>query len=248
MSRRLTRALLEPQGAVPQTLTLSGGDRFIAWCFRRPFLEECRWAPRHFWECRVYMGYGTVPGPILKKALCRTRPVGGMYDKYQQDLWIVLRSDSFSLCTVRFMWLGRFFVPLVVATICGYREAAIHITRAETAPVEPQSAGHPESNSFRRFIPWYLRHPFLGKCSRGTRQVLETPYVLGLWPCIWPILKSPCTVFVRLVGHTTNTIETCGWLLPNIDCSFTLSCVLKPISLSNILMRFSSLLSWIYAL
>ena len=67
MSRRLTRALLEPQGAVPQTLTLSGGDRFIAWCFRRPFLEECRWAPRHFWECRVYMGYGTVPGPIFKK-------------------------------------------------------------------------------------------------------------------------------------------------------------------------------------
>ena len=49
-----------------QALTLLGGARFIAWCLRRPFLGECRRGPRHFWECRVCLGYGPAPLPTVK--------------------------------------------------------------------------------------------------------------------------------------------------------------------------------------
>ena len=68
-SRFALTGILEPQGAVPQALTLLGGARFIAWRLRPPFLGECRRGPRHFWECRAYLGYCPAPGPT-KKWLC----------------------------------------------------------------------------------------------------------------------------------------------------------------------------------
>ena len=40
MSHEIKPALLEPQGAMPQALALSGGARFTAWCLRCSFLEE----------------------------------------------------------------------------------------------------------------------------------------------------------------------------------------------------------------
>ena len=39
-----------------QALNLSGGVRFITWHLRCPFLGECWWSPRHFWNhwaCRL---------------------------------------------------------------------------------------------------------------------------------------------------------------------------------------------------
>ena len=49
--------------AVPQALTLLGGARFITWRLSYPFLEECRWGPMHFWECRACVGYDAAYGP-----------------------------------------------------------------------------------------------------------------------------------------------------------------------------------------
>ena len=73
---------LEPQGAVPQALTLLGGIRFIAWRLRRHCLEECRRGSRHFGECPVACGLRPCAQTHLKKTLCHTRPVGGTADKY----------------------------------------------------------------------------------------------------------------------------------------------------------------------
>ena len=52
------------KGPSYQALTLLGLSlRFIAWRQRRPFLEEYRRSPRHFWSCRSRLGYGPTPDP-----------------------------------------------------------------------------------------------------------------------------------------------------------------------------------------
>ena len=53
----------------PSSLALTSlrGARFIAWRQRRPFLGQCRWDPRHFWECQARLGYGPALGSTLKK-------------------------------------------------------------------------------------------------------------------------------------------------------------------------------------
>ena len=70
-------------GPSPQALTLLGEVRFITWRLRLPYLGKCRWVPRHFWECCARLRYGPAPGPTLKKALCHTRPFGGVVNKYR---------------------------------------------------------------------------------------------------------------------------------------------------------------------
>ena len=65
---------LKPQGAVPSGSNSLKEVRFIAW--------QMLMGPRHFWECRACLGYGPMPGPTLKKALCHTLLVSGTYDKY----------------------------------------------------------------------------------------------------------------------------------------------------------------------
>ena len=57
ISCSLRPALLDPQGAIPQALTLPEGVRFIAWGLRRLFLGECRRSPGYFGECRACLGY-----------------------------------------------------------------------------------------------------------------------------------------------------------------------------------------------
>ena len=69
-------------GLSPKVLILLGGVKFITWHLRHPFLEECQWSQRHFWECRAHLGYSPAPRPTLKKALCYTRRVGETEDKY----------------------------------------------------------------------------------------------------------------------------------------------------------------------
>ena len=89
---RFETGILEPQGAVPQVLTLLG--RFIAGCLKRPFLLECWWGPRHFCARQACLGNGPALRPHLKKALCHTRPVGGTYDKYRFDEIVPFRIPS----------------------------------------------------------------------------------------------------------------------------------------------------------
>ena len=60
-----TDILLEPQGAVTQTLTLPGV--FITWCWKCPFLGECRQDLRHFYECWTCLGNGSALGLTLKR-------------------------------------------------------------------------------------------------------------------------------------------------------------------------------------
>ena len=67
MSCTLRPALLEPQEAVPQALTLSRGAMLITWRLRHPSLGECRRGLRHFWECQGYLGYSPAPGHTLKR-------------------------------------------------------------------------------------------------------------------------------------------------------------------------------------
>ena len=55
------------KGPSLQALTLLLGARFITWRQRRPFLRGCRRSPKHFGECRAYLGYSPAPGPTLKK-------------------------------------------------------------------------------------------------------------------------------------------------------------------------------------
>ena len=62
-----TDILLEPQQAVIQTLTLSGGARFVTWRLRRTFLGECQRGSRYFGEIRACRGYG--PSHTFKKAM-----------------------------------------------------------------------------------------------------------------------------------------------------------------------------------
>ena len=81
------------RGPFSLALTLLGGIRFIEWRLMHPFLGESRRGLRHFWECRARLGYGAAPGPTLRKALCRTRPVGGTADKYHQiQLSVIFRT------------------------------------------------------------------------------------------------------------------------------------------------------------
>ena len=70
-------------GSSPQALTHFRESRFITWHLKCSFLGECWRDPKYFWSCQACLGYGPVPGPTLKKALCHTHLVGGTYDKYQ---------------------------------------------------------------------------------------------------------------------------------------------------------------------
>ena len=101
MSCMLRPALLEPQGAVPQALTLSGGARFIAW---RSFLRKCQQGLKHFWECQVCLSYGPVLRPTLKKVLCHTCPVGGMYNKYYREIKILISNIVSSMYSLLLLW------------------------------------------------------------------------------------------------------------------------------------------------
>ena len=68
---------LIPQVAVPHTLTLLGGARFIDWHLGRSFFKECRRGPRNFWECLACLGYVPVPRPNLNRPCATlTRLVG----------------------------------------------------------------------------------------------------------------------------------------------------------------------------
>ena len=57
------------RGPSLQALTLFGGVGFIAWRLRCPSLGECRWGPRHFWDCWTHVGFSPVPRPTKKKDL-----------------------------------------------------------------------------------------------------------------------------------------------------------------------------------
>ena len=61
-----------------------------------PFLGECRRGPRHFWDCRARVGSGPEPGPILKKALCNTRPVGGTEENTARNMFILFYEQALS--------------------------------------------------------------------------------------------------------------------------------------------------------
>ena len=87
---------LEPQGVVPQALTLFGGVRFIAW-------HLWRWGPMHFWECRTRLGSRPAPGPTLKKALYTlVRWWVGQQILLDQPL---LCAEDFQLSSIRVRWL-----------------------------------------------------------------------------------------------------------------------------------------------
>ena len=62
-SRFVLTGILEPQGAIPQALTLLGEARLITWRLRCLFLGECRRGLRHFGECGACLGYGPVLEP-----------------------------------------------------------------------------------------------------------------------------------------------------------------------------------------
>ena len=72
-SRTLRSAFLEPQGAVPQALSLSRGARFLA------FLGEGRRGSRHFWNHRACVGYGPVPDSHIKRNPWGARQISGTY-------------------------------------------------------------------------------------------------------------------------------------------------------------------------
>ena len=59
--------ILEPQGTVPQALTLYGGVGFIARCLSPPFSGECPRGSRCFWNRRACVGFDPAPGPTLKR-------------------------------------------------------------------------------------------------------------------------------------------------------------------------------------
>ena len=75
------------RGPFPKALNNLWGTSFIAWHL---FLGECWRGPRHFWSHWACLGYSLAPRPILKKALCHTRPVGGVYNKY----WLLPNSQT----------------------------------------------------------------------------------------------------------------------------------------------------------
>ena len=56
----------KPTGASPKALNLHEGVRFIAWRLTHPFLEECRWGPRHFWSHWARLDDSRALGPTLK--------------------------------------------------------------------------------------------------------------------------------------------------------------------------------------
>ena len=81
---------LEPYGAVPQALTLTGGVSFIAWRPRRLFLEVCRRGPMNFLGMLDVSGLQPCVGPTLKEILCHTRPFSRACDKYRWLMsWLI---------------------------------------------------------------------------------------------------------------------------------------------------------------
>ena len=105
---------LASAGGVPQTLTLFGGVRFIAWLMRFPSLGECRRGPRHFWDCRTRLGYGPSTGPT-KKRPCATlvRLVGRIANTrtvpfHERRITVKIVCLSFKLISLSgyFLWLA----------------------------------------------------------------------------------------------------------------------------------------------
>ena len=67
MSRALRLTLLELHRELSsQALTLSREARFIVWHLSCPFLGECQWDSRHFWNCWACVSYGSAPGFHIK--------------------------------------------------------------------------------------------------------------------------------------------------------------------------------------
>ena len=50
-------------GVVPPGSNPLERAKYITRHLRRPFLGECRWGPRHFWECQACLGYGPASDP-----------------------------------------------------------------------------------------------------------------------------------------------------------------------------------------
>ena len=102
MFGRAKTGILEPQGSVPQTLTLLRGARFVAWRQRCPFFRGMPTRLKAFLEPPGVSRLRPCARTHLKKALCQIRPVGGTY-----DFLPAVEPDSF----------GRTFLPAVLTLL-----------------------------------------------------------------------------------------------------------------------------------
>ena len=68
---------LSPQGVIPPNFNPPRRGYVYRLAPEAPCKGECRWGPRHFWNCWTRLGYSPVTGPRLKMALCHTRTLVG---------------------------------------------------------------------------------------------------------------------------------------------------------------------------
>ena len=79
---------------------------------RRSFIEECLWGPRHFWSRRAWLGYGSVPGPTLKRSCAKlTQLVGRKTNTVGHTGFI-----SFSLATN--LGKGKLWIQTLKIDLC----------------------------------------------------------------------------------------------------------------------------------
>ena len=159
---------LEPQRAVLPGSTPLERARFIVWRPRHPFLGECRLGPRHFWSHRASLGYGTVPGPTLK------RPCATFVRLVWRSTNTVVSSDRLSnsrgaCCLTQTSSLCLFLLILEETSsfrffsgwslLCFFRVAIFVLIRWWRMTTWPQFHGH--------ILPFFLLTTFLfmTRCS-----------------------------------------------------------------------------------
>ena len=116
-------AFPEPQGTVPQTLTLLGGAGFIAWRLKHPFLGKCWRGLVHFWKCRARLGYRPALGITLEKALRHAHTLAGARDQVKATL-----PTLYYLFTV----IYNFLLLSVLFSLCALPSVTQPLTRTTT--------------------------------------------------------------------------------------------------------------------
>ena len=124
-SRVQRSAFLEPQGAVPRAVIISGVASFIVWNLRHPFLGDCRRGTRHFWNGWACVGYSPAPGswnhvPYSRvcRALDRLQPVfffcqlDASWDPFCNQMNSFYKHDEFVVKNITWRYIESLYLLL----------------------------------------------------------------------------------------------------------------------------------------
>ena len=169
---------------------------------------------RQFWEYRVYLGYGPVLEPTLRKSLCHNHPLGGAYYKYCSfDKLDPVDGSHFGRPWYQSHGFDR------VCHVSGDgnqpRLPSIRVTRLRLTFLEPQGTSLLGSTPPWKGLVYRLapEAPVLRGMPTGPETFWGMPGVSRLRPCTRIYLKRPCATLTHLEGCATNTIDLINRLI-----------------------------------